>query len=145
MNSINDKLDQLLRPEPPSTTGELILECYICKTKANVGRPYRIKDWRHDCLQCADLGITVINKYYREEIGRSSYTDFSLKHVHLYFSLSEYSGSTFRWSFDFVRETTEFHRIAVDIERPLVHTFDEIVNITLDNCKQKAKTCLIYC
>ncbi len=145
MTTINEKLDQLLQlPEPPPTLEELTLQCYMCKKTANVGRPGRIKSWRYDCLHCAEKGVTVLNNFVRTELDRSSYTEFDLYHTSFYFKLPGNETATYCWKFDFRINKTTLTKIELDCQQPLVHFFDEIVNITLDNYQQKTKTCLLF-
>lgn len=139
-----EKLWAMLKP--PMIYPDVTIQCPICQQFTNIGNVSRHVRYRLDCLICCQIPLVgvVATEYVREEIDRTLFTDFYPTLTKMHFKLPNDENNMYVWEWNYKNKTTTLSRVEKDCAQPIVHVFEEIININLDNFIQKTKTCLIF-
>ena len=137
-----EKLWEMLKK--PITYPDTILQCPICQHKTNVGSTGTTIKWRLDCLNCCKTPSVplVLTDYSRQ--GGFSDSNFEPITTKMHCKLPNDENNMFIWKFDYTNKTTTLSRIEKDCKQPVVHVFEEIMDINLENFARKIRMCLIF-
>lgn len=120
------------------------------ETEVDVGK---IKKWALDCLHCLKINPQVkvsMTILVRKETSTglwhlaTSWSDFEPAIYKMIFTYPNDENNTFVWIFNLEEKRMELQRIEKDCHNPVVHTFDQILDINLTNVLNKTKTCLLF-
>lgn len=116
------------------------LICPVCKSTTTIQATHQIQ-WRLDCLVCCQIENVkvVITEWRRDEVGQ----DFHAIRTKMYINLPDKT-ALYVWTWDFNNNKTTLEVVDRDMSTPIVHTFDEIMDINLTNYINKTKMCLIF-
>lgn len=139
-----EKMLNMFRSYEPGPNIQLI--CPICQKFTSIGPAGRTIKWRLDCLNCVKTPLVkvVVTEFQREEQDRYTFTDFLPTITKMHHLLPDDDRNMYCWKFDYKQLKTTLSRIEKDCKHPIVHVFDEIIDINLDNFAKKTKMCLIF-
>lgn len=129
---------------PASVYSPMDLKCPMCKTLTTIQVGRQVQ-WRLDCLNCIKTpGVSVvITEYRREEKDRSSFTEFKPIFTKMHINLPD-NNNSYVWKFDYQDKKTYAYKVDAERGNPLIHIFDELIDINLDNFIPKTKMCLLF-
>jgi len=123
---------------------DIDLQCPVCKQITTI-HTIRQVQWRLDCLHCCQTpGVSVvITEFRREEKDRSTFTDFKPIFTKMHVKLPD-NDNSYVWKFDYQDNKTYAYKVDTERGNPLLHIFDEIIDINLENFVPKTKMCLLF-
>lgn len=118
--------------------------CPVCKITTTVQISHHLQ-WRIDCLHCIETENVraVITDWRREENDDKGFTDFHPLKTKMYVHLPDNS-NMYVWTWEFNIKKTSLQIIDREYSQPMVHIFDELMDINLSNFIAKTKMCLIF-